>query len=46
MANENKGAFFINEKRPSENYPAYTGNATIEGKEYKVVHLAQNFTGW
>ena len=36
MANENKGAFFINEKRPNENYPSYTGTCTIEGNEYKV----------
>jgi hypothetical protein len=36
MQNDNKGAFFINEKKATENHPTYTGNCTIDGKEYRV----------
>lgn len=36
MANDNKGSFFINEKRATENHPNYTGTCQIEGKEYRI----------
>jgi len=36
MQNDNRGAFFINEKKATENHPTYMGNCTIEGKEYRV----------
>lgn len=32
--NKNSGALFRNDKRATEQHPDYTGNITIEGKEY------------
>ena len=32
--NKNSGALFRNEKRATEQHPDYTGNITIEGKEF------------
>ena len=32
--NKNSGALFRNDKRETEKHPDYTGNITIEGKEF------------
>lgn len=32
--NKNSGALFRNDKKATEQHPDYTGNITIEGKEY------------
>ena len=32
--NKNSGALFKNDKKATEQHPDYTGNITIEGKEY------------
>ena len=32
--NKNSGALFRNDKKITEQHPDYTGNITIEGKEY------------
>ena len=34
MDNKNGGALFRNDKKATEQHPDYTGNITIEGKEF------------
>ena len=36
MDNDNRGAIWKNEKRQKDTQPHWTGNATIDGKEYWV----------